>query len=468
MEQLRKVKITIGDNQTEINSFVHFQLHQNTYNFSSFEILVDIATLESPSSLLVEKSRDFLGKACTIVFEYNEIGSSDIKKGTSFKGLVTGIRSSMSGLSSGDTITIHGLSPDIILKGKPTCRTFIEQNLEEIVSEVLKPYDRRILRTNISPTNGTKLLNVVQYMESDYDFLKRLAARYGQWFFYSGQELVFGELPFNDEVDLNLGATMDNFNFDLSIIPSGNRYLFHDDSKKEILDWESGLKNIEQHMSQYGKFAHKESKIIFSEKASRPFNHLNVDQANYQSALDDSGMLEEVADVLNINNISGNSTAMSLKIGQGFAAVSPGPASSSKSYGKYRFTSLSHFIDQVLNYHNSFQATPMESETPENSDPGAIVRSSPVRAQVIDNLDPDKLGRVVVDYGWDTDQKSLSPWIRCVSPYTLNQGGHFFVPEIDTDVLVAFEDGDMERPYVLGSFNTGPQQYCPEIGRAHV
>jgi uncharacterized protein involved in type VI secretion and phage assembly len=75
-------------------------------------------------------------------------------------------------------------------------------------------------------------------------------------------------------------------------------------------------------------------------------------------------------------------------------------------------------------------------------------------AIVTDNVDPEKQGRVKVRFPW-YDDRTESGWCRVVY---LNAGpGHGFiaVPERDTEVLVAFEHGDMRRPYVLGALYNG-------------
>ena len=68
---------------------------------------------------------------------------------------------------------------------------------------------------------------------------------------------------------------------------------------------------------------------------------------------------------------------------------------------------------------------------------------------VTDIDDPDKLGRVKVQYPTLADQDS--DWARLVTPMAGKDRGQFFRPEVGDEVLVAFELGDVRRPYVLGS-----------------
>ncbi len=454
--------VTIRIDNEEIAGFINLDVFQDMYDLDSFQISYDLDSLESQTEFIVERTKNFIGKTCTINSEYEELGNTDTNEGFSFRGIVTAISSNKSGMASGDILTIHGKSPDIILKGKPTCRSFKEKTLDQIVNEVLQPYPRNLLNPNINPRNTDQLTYVVQYMESDYDFLRRISMRYGEWFFYNGQELFFGELPDIDEAELTLGIDLESFSFDLKTGPSGNMFRYVHDSEKEVLDWESGNNNVEQQLNEYGQHAYSESNQLFAEHAKRTFNHLNIDPGSYQEGLEKAGQLEETADALKLTTTTGAGTNLGLKIGQEINISKPGPDSSSQSYGRYRITKISHFTDHILNYDNNFTAMSAECEIPENANPNAIINSDPIRGQVRDNADPDKYGRVVVDYGWMVGQDDTTPWIRCMTPYVMNEGGNFFVPEIGSDVLVAFEDGDMERPYVMGAFNTSPSQFCPD------
>ena len=75
-------------------------------------------------------------------------------------------------------------------------------------------------------------------------------------------------------------------------------------------------------------------------------------------------------------------------------------------------------------------------------------------ALVTNNQDPDGLGRVKVKYPWLGDDDE-SYWARIVSPMAGDNRGVYFLPEVDDEVLVAFEHGSMDHAYVLGSLWNG-------------
>ena len=70
-------------------------------------------------------------------------------------------------------------------------------------------------------------------------------------------------------------------------------------------------------------------------------------------------------------------------------------------------------------------------------------------AVVTNNDDPEKLGRVKVKFPWLLDE-SESTWARVAVLMAGNKRGTWFPPQIDDEVLVAFEHGDINRPIILG------------------
>lgn len=84
-------------------------------------------------------------------------------------------------------------------------------------------------------------------------------------------------------------------------------------------------------------------------------------------------------------------------------------------------------------------------------------------AIVTDVNDPEKQGRVKVQYPWFDDQ-TISDWCRVRQLYAGNGYGTFFVPEVGDEVLVAFVHGDMRLPIVIGGLYNG--QDVPSTYRA--
>ncbi|KAB8141603.1 type IV secretion protein Rhs [Chloroflexia bacterium SDU3-3] len=78
-------------------------------------------------------------------------------------------------------------------------------------------------------------------------------------------------------------------------------------------------------------------------------------------------------------------------------------------------------------------------------------------ALVTDLNDPDGQGRVRVRLPWspDPDGGSYEAWARLATMMAGNNRGSWFIPDIDDEVLVAFEAGNPRRPYVVGALWNG-------------
>jgi uncharacterized protein involved in type VI secretion and phage assembly len=94
-----------------------------------------------------------------------------------------------------------------------------------------------------------------------------------------------------------------------------------------------------------------------------------------------------------------------------------------------------------------------------NKIPGVVI------ATVREVEDPLHLGRVKVHFPW-MDPDHLSDWIRIATLFGGPGKGSFFIPDIDDEVLVAFEHGNARIPYIVGSLWNGkdlpPTQFVRE------
>lgn len=68
---------------------------------------------------------------------------------------------------------------------------------------------------------------------------------------------------------------------------------------------------------------------------------------------------------------------------------------------------------------------------------------------VTNNQDPDGMGRVRLKFPWLSDDNETD-WVRIATFMAGGQRGSFFLPEVGDEVLVAFEHGDINHPFVIG------------------
>ena len=437
--------IDIQINQKPLKSFQSLTINQNLYGIDSFTITCRYDAIEKLDGFLIENTKDFLG--LPIVIQTKMKVKEEEKDGISFQGFVTEIESTRSGMADYDQVIISGGSSEIVLNRKPTNRAFFDKSLNEIAKEVLKSYQ---IKTKISTRNKDRFPYIVQFEESDLEFLKRLSIRYGEWFFFNGKELIFGEVP-EVEGNLTIGYNLQDFKYELRVNPVKFSLYSVDPLKLDVYNYKSGKSKIESNLNTYGKHALKMSKQLYAEEGRDYYEHLNVDESEYKKGLDSVGETEEAVDAVNLTDISGSSTNGFLTAGM-FAKINcPKQDGKSKiSYGKYLLTSVQHNMDNTLTYQNNFAAIAAETTIPENTDPYFVRQSHNQLGLVADNKDPKKLGRVKISFWW-MEGKQMTPWVKVLTPYTHKSAGFYFVPPKNSRVLVGFEDGDVEKPYCLGN-----------------
>jgi uncharacterized protein involved in type VI secretion and phage assembly len=121
--------------------------------------------------------------------------------------------------------------------------------------------------------------------------------------------------------------------------------------------------------------------------------------------------------------------------------------SGKEAYGTYMLTEVRHQCISEGNYSNHFSAIPADAATPPHYlDDHPVAESQ--SAVVVDNNDPEDLGRVQVQFRWQ--EYGRTPWLRTVTPAGGADKGLYMIPEKGEEVMVDFEGGNPERPYVLG------------------
>lgn len=95
----------------------------------------------------------------------------------------------------------------------------------------------------------------------------------------------------------------------------------------------------------------------------------------------------------------------------------------------------------------------------------AVAGSRPIYGVVVgivtQNDDKEKLGRVKVKFPWLSDSDE-SDWARITQLGAGPNAGAVFIPEVSDEVLVAFEHGDVSRPFIIGGLYNGKDK--PNLG----
>jgi uncharacterized protein involved in type VI secretion and phage assembly len=90
-------------------------------------------------------------------------------------------------------------------------------------------------------------------------------------------------------------------------------------------------------------------------------------------------------------------------------------------------------------------------------------------AVVTDLVDPDRLGRIEVRFPWlgSDGDRDVRAWATLCTPYADDQQGLEILPEVDSQVVVAFEAGNLRRPYIVGAAWNGTARLPAEAKRAN-
>jgi uncharacterized protein involved in type VI secretion and phage assembly len=286
--------------------------------------------------------------------------------------------------------------------------------------------------------------NYVQWGESDFQFLKRIAYEHKAWMrptaggieicdtFQGGSQLAWRQEGGLVEFDVEGALSQPSFN--------GT----HHDARN-MKSTSFAKTKVDATFS--GASGPMVSAVTSVSQAMLPPGYLHLDSraataAEYQDALGRES-IRSIGGALSAHGVSQNDT---LKAGDAVDISGPFDAK-----GNYGITKVIHRWTR-LGYKNEFWCTPWNNYfSPE----GLTHRTMPgvVVARVVDHNDPRKMGRIKIQYDWQGE--SETGWARMTTPHSGAGRGLMFMPEKGDEVLVGFEHGDAERPYILGALWNG-------------
>lgn len=420
-------------------------LHQKTNKHDCFTIRVPNDAIDEFKDFVMTKSRQLIGNE--ILINYHQYG----KIRQSFFGIIDKVQDRRDGSGYGD-IVLKGKSPAILLDSGKKCTSFTNKTLEEIIHKVCENYprDAKIKVTSLSNSNISKIIPyTVQYQESDYQFIQRLAKLHGQYFYYNGETLIFGTET-QPTIKIGEGIDLDKFHLKMKLKAQLFSYQAYDaeagtdiekQAEKSEINHAQNTENIMQAV------AIIKSEKVFPKTSKMYFNNTGNDAERDLKA----ATIRKKERLLRLVKVKGESRNINLRIG-GLIEVSD---INRKAMETYRVIEVKHIHDPG-EYYNTFIAIPDMFQAP-YQDNNALPKGEEQSARVIDNNDPLGMKRVRVQFSWQKDTNETTPWIEVVSPYTGAGKGHYFTPEIGEEVLVAFRNGNAENPYVAGALYNGAE-----------
>lgn len=430
---------TIFISGTEISAFKSIQLHQSIDSHHKLELVCRMDVLENLTQTLGESSKNYLGE--TITIQTASIDTFSGYRALEFKGVVSQI-TTVKGheASTGDEVVITALSPTFIADDGPHYASYNDVSLSEILDLTFSDYDKSKLEVLIQPNNTTTLHYSVQNGESAYAYASRLAAQYGEWFYYNGSKLVFGH-PETEELALTYGFDLKQYN--LSLSPQSHNYKFYANDYLLNDVHEKDAKDVSSGASGYSGFVSSKANTIYNKQTKVWHNIYNDPQAKQR--LDTSIELQKKAIEIQQVKLNGVSDNPGVKLGN---IVNIEGAN-------YRVTSITHSNRENGDYENRFEAITADFDAYPNTNINAFPKSDTQTAVVMENADPEGFGRIRVQMPWQKTTGEMTPWIRIVTPHAGGDKGFHFIPEINEEVLIGFEGGNAEHPYMLGSLYNG-------------
>ncbi|WP_046245302.1 type VI secretion system Vgr family protein [Hymenobacter terrenus] len=476
----RPVSTTVSCNNAVLCPSYDIQqvsLSQNVFGHHKFEVLLPFDQVESATApFFTDAHTRLLGQPLTIRLEADGFHFFNGEQQLLFQGVVTHLNTGKDNEFAG-SVVVSGYSPCQLLASGRKKRTFVNQTMATIFNKVLKPFPANMLARDIAPLYRKPLPYAVQYQETDFDFLSRLAAEYGEWFYYDGRTLRLGTPGPSEEVDFWADGRYNTFRFGMTLQPAKERLTGYNYQKNEHFQRTTerqqvaGLQgtSFAGYTLPFVQHALNQSEKLYDE-AHRVSNRI----AQGSSELDAEALRQKSSTVASLVTVQGTSDNLHLQVGRVLNIRSEGVGSrhnAPESFGKYRITAITHTIDAKGNYSNVFTAIPFQAQIPP-ANPDAVERilvGNPELAEVIDDNDPARLGRLRVRYYWPVQdqQDAETSWIRGVTPYSGDGKGQMFNPEIGSQVLVAYEDGMAEQPFVVGNMVHGNNRQGASYSRTN-
>lgn len=446
---LVSVKIRINEIEYFTKTSIKLELKQKLNQLHTFTLYCDPDEFgENKKTYIYQNTKEYLGKKIT--FEFRQYG----KTASLFTGLITQI--SLPKKQGIRQLVFRGTSPEVLMESGLQCRSFENQTQEEIIKEIIKPYSRNLINFQFNPNKKERLPYTVQYNCSDLAFIQQLSERYGEYFYYNGEEYCYSSWG-GRVIELMEGEDVFEYELKLGIGPQNFKFTAYDAQQKT------------EHILTANPKSHPGSTNPFQQHAlaySKNLYH-TVPQFHYEQSLLPNGS-KEMEDSMEVEKkkrqnlvyVEGVSNNPQLRIGDVAKMMVWIPEHEIFKDGRipiesYKIIEIEHRFADGEGYENTFTGIPKDMTVPPFYNGRAYPKASIQHATVTDNQDPLKMGRVRVQFSWQKESNSQTPWIQVIQPHAGGGKGTYMNPEKGETVLCAFQGGNAEAPVVLGTAYNG-------------
>ncbi|GGF04616.1 type VI secretion system Vgr family protein [Flavobacterium limi] len=380
--------------------------------------------------------RSYLGDE--VIFTFKSLTGIKVMS----KGIITEL-SSVELHGSAVGLLVKGISHTIVLDDMKKSRTFQERGMDDIVLGILAEGPGEFYqREAIKSTYLQEFKYMAQYNETSFEFLKRLAKRYGQWFYFDGMRMQFGQTK-TSQVKLVNGSSLHGFKIQANMAAHKISLAGYDYNSA------NNIRNSAAKTSMGSKDSF--SAIVGHNQGTVAQGDLSVGAytANAQTSDEIQEMVKLQTAGSDANSVYyGGISYFPLGLGQVFSIVNQ------TVEHELIVIEVEHISQLHGNYSCRFKAIPADVAAPHYTDVHVFAKAETQPAKVKDNNDPQGLGRIKVEFNW-AGGSTNSDWIRMIQPHSGSGKGFYFIPEIGEEVLVGFEGDNAQNPYVLGTHYNG-------------
>jgi len=337
-------------------------------------------------------------------------------------------------------------------------RTFLKMKDSDIFNKVAAECGLSVQSTATTITFDY----VIQYNQTNWDFLWSRAKRIGYKIYSQDQKIYFNKI--DEEVSgkspngLTWGSNLRRFEPRLSLVGQVNESvaLGWDPKKKEGIeqketDTGNVVPSIGLGKNNGGTFAKSTFSAAGNYFSNMPFNDTSEAKAvaSGQKIISESTFIQAEGESFGDPRLVAGKKVKVENVGTKFS-------------GEYHVTEAQHYYRNG-EYTVTFAVTGQDPNTihsllNNNNSSSSNKIDGVVPAIVTNNEDPDNLSRIQVKFPWlpkDNGAEVSSAWARLATPNGGKDRGFYFMPEVDDEVLVAFEHGDINFPYIVGSLWNG-------------
>jgi uncharacterized protein involved in type VI secretion and phage assembly len=446
-------------NGDEVN-FAALNIEQSIGEHHLFRLVLDYDALKNSFLSNPQEQIALLGKRVTVELQQGD----DNGRAYEFRGVIDNTVNEGSAGRHGSLI-IEGKSPTVLLERGKRLDIFSNMSLKKVFDEVIYGVPGKSLSCVNNPVFGSTVPFLMQYWESDWEFLQRLSVLSGETLYYTGVDLVFGKHDDFPTMEVTYDREISDIRFGSRLLPNAFTLYQYLAEKHEYI--KQSPDKVE-HSTEQIDAAHAQSRSVIDEK--------RLPRLPVALPVEDVGSLMEQANGRKERTaaqticVTGIAKTCHPRIGRLLKINLPEGLSDADELGTYRVVKVVHSIDHNHHYSAVFEAVPAALKRLPAPDIYFPTATS-VQAEVISNNDPQGLGRVLVEFPFANDMRNET-WLQVMTPdggglvksygndrnpagIVERNRGFVFIPETGDQVMVGFEFGDPNRPYVMGSLFHG-------------